>query len=253
MAVDPLQALSIVFLPLFPFSALFVMLVNRLSYVWLRSILFLAWPLAGVFLLGNANVELPQWVMAWALFTAFLYAFRALVIRELTLWLSYIAVSAWAILWVVYDVTDKADWPLFALGFTLPMALMALLAGELKQRFGGAYAGLYGGIAESHPRLSAMLVFTLMAVTATPLFPGFFTMLSSIMAEMHTAPMLSAGLLVVWLLWSWSGVILLQGLVMGERDESMAQQPDLAKSRVGVYGVSLFAMLLFGTTLVAVF
>ncbi len=244
---------SVVFLPLFPFSAVFVLLIKMLPNAWLRGIAFLLWPLAGVWLLEATQVNLPDWVLYWALGTSLLYAFRALVIRELNLWLSYIAVSAWSILWVVLSGSDLTNLMLFALGFTLPMALMALLGGELKQRFTAAYGGLYGGIAQSHPRLSAMLVFTLLAVIATPLFPGFFTMMSSIMAQMLNSPVIAIGLLLIWLLWSWSGILLLQGLVMGPEDALSGLTDDLAVWRVGTYALLLIGMGIFGLSFAVVF
>lgn len=251
--MDQLWWLSVVFLPLFPFSALFVVLVKVLPNAWLKSLAFLLWPLAGVWLLGVSGSNLPEWILFWALGTALLYAFRALVLRELYLWLSYIAVSAWSVLWVVLYGTDLTDLMFFALGFSLPMALMAVLGGELTQRFSAAYGGLYGGIAQSHPRLSAMLVFTLLAVIATPLFPGFFTMMSSIMTQILTTPTIAVGLLVVWLLWSWSGILLLQGLVMGEEDELSRFSNDLAVWRVAVYGAVLIGMGIFGLSFAVVF
>ncbi|MDJ0832478.1 MAG: hypothetical protein QNJ69_03080 [Gammaproteobacteria bacterium] len=244
---------ALLFLPLFPFSIVFVLLIKKLPQSWLRSLAFLLWAQPGVWLLGSTAAPIPDWILYWALATAFLYAYRALVIRELNLWLSYIAVSAWSILWIVLSVSDVTKLMLFALGFSLPMSLMALLGGELERRFQAAYGGLYGGIARSHPRLSAMLVFTLLAVIATPLFPGFFTMMSSIMAEMLTAPPIALGLLLVWLLWSWSGILLLQGLVMGPAHAESAMSADLDGLKAAIYTALLIAMVLFGLQLTEVF
>ncbi len=245
--------LALLFLPLFPFSSVFVLLIRKLPQSWLRSLAFLLWPQPGVWLLGSSAPAIPEWILYWALATALLYSYRALVIRELNLWLSYIAVSAWSILWIVLSVSDITRLMLFALGFSLPMSLMALLGGELERRFQAAYAGLYGGIAQSHPRLSAMLVFTLLAVIATPLFPGFFTMMSSIMAEMLTAPPIALGLLLVWLLWSWSGILLLQGLVMGPVNAEAALTADLDRINAAVYSALLIAMVVFGLQLTELF
>ena len=247
--MDKLWWLAVLFLPLFPFSALWVMLVNRLPHACMRSLAFLLWPQAGIVLLDRIGPGLPAWIVYWALATALLYAFRALVIRELGLWLSYLAVSAWSLLWVTLFSTDTTDPTLFGLGFSLPLAMMALLGGELEKRFNASYAGLYGGIGRSHPRLSAMLVFTLLAVIATPLFPGFFTMVSSIMAQMLSAPAIALGLLLVWLLWSWSGMLLLQGLVMGPQQAETRLLADLNGLMAVVYSGLLFGMLLFGLRL----
>ena len=251
--MDQYWWLAVLFLPLFPFSMFFVVLVNRLSHPWLRSLTFLLWPLLGVALLIAVDADTPRWLSYWALATSFLYAFRALVIRELNRWLSYIAVSSWAILWIVLTDNSLPDVMMFALGFALPMALMALLGGELKRRFSSSYAGLYGGIASSHPRLSAMLVFTLLAVIATPMFPGFFTMMSSIMAKMLMLPSVAIGLLLIWLLWSWSGILLLQGLVMGPKDENSALTADLALPQVSIYGMLLVLIGIYGLSFAVVF
>lgn len=251
--MDSAWWLALVFLPLFPFSALFVLLIKKLPNAGSRSLAFLLWPQVGVLLLGTSGYIIPDWILSWALGTALLYSFRALVLQELSLWLSYVAVSAWAILWVVLSVSESIDLMLFALGFSLPMSLLALLGGELETRFTAAYAGLYGGIAQSHPRLSAMLVFTLLAVIATPLFPGFFTMLSSIMAQMLMAPTIAIGLLLVWLLWSWSGILLLQGLVMGPANPANRLIADLNVMKSSIYGSLLVGMVLFGLQFSVVF
>ncbi len=245
--------IAALFLPLFPFSAVFVVLVRKMSNTWLKGLVFLLWPQPGVWLVINNAGIIPQWLLYWAIGTAILYAFRALVLRELFQWLSFIAASAWSILWIVYSGNNAPDLMLFALGFSLPMALMVLIGGDLEKRFSTVYAGLYGGISESHPRLSAMFVFTLLAVIATPLFPGFFTMMSSIMAQMLVTPVIALGLLLVWLFWSWSGILMLQGLVMGPFDEATSRKPDLGALRTAWYSLSLVAVGVFGLSFAVVF
>jgi NADH:ubiquinone oxidoreductase subunit 4 (subunit M) len=238
--------LAALFLPLFPFSALFVVVHRKIKNPWARTALFLLWPQPGVILLTLAKPEVPDWVLAWATATALLYAIRALVVRELGLWLSYIGVSCWAIIWLVAAGDGLHDLALVALGMSLPLSLMTLLARELEKRFTAAYAGLYGGIVQTQPRLAALLVVGMLAVTATPLFPGFFTMLTSVIVQMSVSPLFALGLLLVWLLWTWSGMRLLQGLVMGPVNPMAREFADLETLSGGIYSALLVAMVWFG-------
>ena len=52
-----------VFLPLFPQSVIFNALFEKLSQPLLRVVMLLAWPLIGVFLLGEDIRALPDWVL----------------------------------------------------------------------------------------------------------------------------------------------------------------------------------------------
>lgn len=251
--MELLVLFAAVFLPLFPFSAVVVSVAERVPNVWLRALLYMIWPQVGLVLLSLVDAPLPDWLLWWALVTSVLYAFRVLVIRQLSLWLSFMGVSSWSLLWIV--ILSDFNLPLFwfALGFSLPLVLMALLGGEIERRFQAAYAGLYGGISLTQPRLSAMLVFALLAVIATPLFPGFFTMVAAIMVQMNTSPLIAVGLLLVWFLWSWSGILLLQGLVMGPVQQASHQIADLDHKSTALYSLFLFAMLVFGLQFMMVF
>ena len=93
--------LALLFLPLFPFSAAFVFVIKNIRHPWLRSALFLLWPQVGVWLLVSSGVVISEGLLYWAMSTALLYALRALVLRDVSLWLSYIGISCWSILWIV--------------------------------------------------------------------------------------------------------------------------------------------------------
>ena len=109
---------------------------------------------------------------------------------------------------------------------------MTLLAGVLERRFGAAYTGLYGGLAQSTPRFAGVLVVSVLAATATPLFPAFFTMLGSLIVSQPVPAVTLAG---VWLIWSWAAARLLQGLIVGAAEPS----PQLDLSRATTWGYSL--------------
>lgn len=234
------------FLPLFPLSAVFVLVHRKLPSPWVRGLLFIVWPQVGVLLLTLGNPKVPGWLMWWAAATALLYALRALVIREVGLWLGYIGVSSWSLLWIII-ATDKQLVPgLVALGLSLPLVLMTLLARELQRRFATCYSGLTGGFVPTQPRLATLLVIGTLAATATPLFPGFFTLVSAVIAQVSAAPAFAPALLLVWLLWTWSGIRLLQGLVMGPIKPATREIPDLGAVSTGLYAAVLLAMLWFG-------
>ena len=95
---------------------------------------------------------------------------------------------------------------------TVPLVLLVLVTVLLNRRLGGAYTSIRDGIASSLPRMSVTLIICLLAAVATPPFPGFFSLLSLLMLA---SPVNIAGLLIVWLLWSWAAARLIQGFVVG--------------------------------------
>jgi len=235
-----------VFLPLFPLSMVFNAGFNRIRNAYLRAILLLIWPQIGLSLLYATDLSAPRWFLSLALFTSVLYAFRAVSLREVGQWLGYLATSAWALLWVValFTHTDAQLVRLYALGFSLPLMLLALLGGRLEQGFGAAYTGLYGGLALSVPRMSGVLVCVVLAIVATPLFPGFFAMLATVIATTPTAPLAALSIAGIWLLWSWAGVRLLQGLIVGPA--SAGEAPDLSLASTLGYATVLAALIIGG-------
>jgi NADH:ubiquinone oxidoreductase subunit 4 (subunit M) len=237
--------LAAVFLPVFPLSMGFNMLYARMRGVFLRILLLVAWPQAGVALLSVYVGDMPWWVPALAVVTSLFYGVRALALREVGLWTSFLATSAWAVLWIpAYEGVETMQLHLYALGFSAPLVLLALLARELERRYGAAYTGLYGGLAHALPRLSGVLVFVVLASIATPLFPGFFTMFSTMVTAMPAMPAAALGLAAIWLVWSWAGARLLQGLIVGSAGESRAH--DLSPVATWTYGLALVALVAAG-------
>lgn len=201
-----------IFLPLFPLSIIFNLVFERVSHPVLRSMILLAWPLTGIYLLQHGKEALPDWIIVWALSTAILYAFRLLAVRQMGLWIGFLATSAWSLQWIALNGAVN-DLPyLLALGFSIPLALLALLIRHIELRFGAAYTDLYGGLALTTPRLAGVLVFGVLAATATPVFPAFFLLLATIV---NATPGVVVSLLLTWLLWTWASARLLQGLVVG--------------------------------------
>ena len=208
--------LAAFFLPLFPFSMAFNRLFDRVHNAELRALLLLAWPQFGLVLLNLTGDPIPTWIVPWALATAALYAFRALALREVGLWIGFLATSDWAMLWLAAApsvASDSAE--LYALAFSIPFVLLALLAAWLERRMGAAYTDLFGGLAQNLPRFSGVLVVVVLAAVATPVFPSFFSLLFMVMKAIPTMPGAAAAIVGVWLLWSWAGARLVQGLVVG--------------------------------------
>ena len=235
------------FLPLFPLSMVFNAVFSRVRNATARAALLLIWPQVGLSLAAaGAPPSASQWVLALALFTSALYAFRAVSLREVGQWVGYLATSAWALLWVVllFNRTEPELIRAYAFGFSVPLMLLALLAGRLEQDFGAAYTGLHGGLAQRVPRMSGVLVFVVLAVIAVPLFPGFIAMLATVIAATPTAPLAALVVAVVWLLWSWAGVRLLQGLIVGSAQGSEAR--DLSLFATWAYTAALVALLIGG-------
>lgn len=231
------------FLPLFPFSAVFVLAYKKLPGIWLKSSMLLAWPQVGLLIIGT-DTSFPEWLTLWALLTSLLYAFRSLVLRDVELWVAFIAVSCLALTWLILSLQPLQHLQLTILGFSLPLALMVLLGGELQQRFGAAYCGLHGGIVKMLPRLSTLFVFGVLAVIATPVFPGFFSMLVAIFAQVEVSPVNALLLVIIWFFWTWSGMRLIQQLVAGEPVEG--NYHDVSSVRSMGYGVLLLLLALLG-------
>lgn len=232
------------FLPLFPLSMAFNLLYARIRNPLIRGALFLLWPQLGVVILSFTGLVLPGWIVLWALLTALLYALRALTLRDLGLWTSFVGTSAWALLWILLSSgVGILQLRLYALGISVPLVLMALLSAGLERRFGAAYLGLYGGLAHSIPRYTGVLVVVVLAIIATPLFPTFFTMITILFKTIATAPFVAIAVAAIWLLWSWAGARLLQGLITGPEDISVT---DLSRSSTWLYILVLVGLAVTG-------
>ena len=220
--------IAALFLPLFPLSIALNGLLVRMGNPAARFLLLLSWPQIGVFILHAARQPVPEGFVAWSLLSSAFYALRLLTVRDLGLWAGFLGCSSLSLIWIA----NPPDIPIVAFWFSLPSALLFLLAGALARRFGAAYSGLYGGLARSAPRLSGLLAFTLLAAIATPPSPGFFAMLELLRRE-DTAP----ALLFIWLLWGWAAIWLMQGFLSGRNDSDPAKD-------IGRGGTLLFACIL---------
>ncbi|MGB0713404.1 MAG: hypothetical protein ACPGUC_07570 [Gammaproteobacteria bacterium] len=237
------------FLPLFPLSMVYGALFGRIRNRWLRSVLLLLWPQAGVLILMQADGGVPYEILIWALLTALFYAFRALALREAGLWTGFIAISSWALLWLSARSGTGGDaLHLQALGFSVPLALLTLLTGDVERRFGAAYAGLKTGLASNTPRLAALWVVAVTAAMATPVFPGFFTLVTAVGQGISTSLPAALVVLLTWLLWTWSGARLIQGLVVGP--PAPKATVDLGAFATWAYALTLGALALAGVATV---
>ena len=233
------------FLPLFPFSMAFNAVLERTGHPLLRSALLLAWPQIGLWALSAHTATIPSWLVVWALATAVLYAFRLLAMREMGRWSGFLATSAWAVLWLpAYAGMQTSELWAFAAAFSVPLVFLTLLASILEHQFGAAYTGLYGGLARRTPRFSGVLVISVLAATATPLFPTFFAMLHSLIASQPMPAVVLSG---IWLIWSWAAARLLQGLIVGPAEPS--PEHDLSIVTTWGYAVGFAGLIVVGLIL----
>jgi len=233
------------FLPLFPLGMVFNALFQRVRIAWVRVIILLVWPLPGIWILQNASLVIPDWIVYWALFSAVLYGFRAVVVKEIGVWIGFLATSTWALNWIALAsgvVLDELV--LHVLAFSLPLSLLTILVADLERRYGSAYTGVVSGLAQAQPRLSGMFVVAMLAVIGSPLFPAFFSMLDIITHTIMALPVIAFGLVMVWLLWSWSGIRLLQELLVGPAPQ--VQHDDISRSIAITYGMSLVMLIIGG-------
>ena len=239
-----------IFLPLFPFSMAFNAVLERVTQPLLRSALLLAWPQVGLWALSMQTAEVPSWLLVWALATSLLYAFRLLAMREIGRWTGFLATSAWALLWLpTYAGIPPSQLWTFAAGFSLPLVFLTLLAQVLEHHFGAAYTGLYGGLARRMPRFSGVLVISVLAATATPIFPTFFAMLHALIVSQPVPAIVLTG---IWLIWSWAAARLLQGLIVGPAEPSPELDLPIAATwgyAAGLAGLVVAGLILTGSRL----
>ena len=234
-----------IFLPLFPMSMVFNAVVDNIKQPWLKVFLFVAWPLCGLFIVFYSGVVIPSWILTLALVTSTLYAFRMLSLREVNQWNGFLATSLWSLLWLaVIHKTPEVLLYGYALGMTVPLVLLVILSAGLEKRFGAAYTGLYGGLARTIPRFSGVLVMVIVAAVATPLFPTFFIMLDMVVETIVVMPLAAMALLLIWLLWSWAGARLIQGLIVGRA--SNTKVADIGISTISSFSIVLLALATAG-------
>jgi NADH:ubiquinone oxidoreductase subunit 4 (subunit M) len=244
---SPAYLVAAVFLPLFPASMLFNRVFAVIGNTWLRMGLLVVWPQLGLLALAASGETPPVWLVNWAVLTACLYAFRALALRDLGLWTAHMATSAWALIWAVAmfggDTTARV---LQAVAFSVPFVLLTWLASRIKAACGAAYAGTCGGLAQTLPRLSTMLVLTLLAAIGTPLFPAFFSLLATVTRALTVAPGIALLILLAWLLWAWAGARMTHGMVVGPG--SAEAGPDLGIAAALAPGILLVGLAVAGVT-----
>jgi hypothetical protein len=231
-----------IFLPLFPLSMVFNAILDKITHSGLRLLLFLAWPLIGLFIVLDRNLALPDWLLPLALSTSALYALRLLTLREVNQWSGFLATSIWSLLWLpMMQETPSELLYGYAISMSVPLVLLVLLSAGLERRFGAAYIGLYGGLARTTPRFAGVLVTVVAAAIATPLFPTFFIMLDMIVKTISATPLAATVLLLIWLFWSWAGARLIQGLIVGRT--STIKIADMEITSVGLYSIVLLALV----------
>jgi hypothetical protein len=234
-----------IFLPLFPLSMVFNAILDNIKHSWLRALLFIAWPLCGLFIVLNSELIMPDWLLPLALFTSTLYALRMLTLREVNQWNGFLATSLWSLLWLAVIQDNPAGLMYgYAIGMSVPLVLLVLLSAGLEQRYGAAYTGLYGGLARTIPRFAGVLVTVVVAAIATPVFPSFFIMLDMVVETISTTPLAAMVLLLIWLLWSWAGARLIQGLIVGRA--SNVKIADMDITSIGLYSMVLLALAVGG-------
>ncbi len=224
------------FLPLFPMSLLFSRVWQGLGSTRMRVLLILLWPLPGVFVLDAMDPLIPSWLAIWALATSMLYGLRAVAIKEASVWVGYMAISAWSLGWLIFAVSDNPVSPIaYVLSFSASFALLTMIIGEIEHGYGAAYAGIVTGLAQDQKALSALFVIFILSAIATPFFPTFFVLLGNI-AQVSGVRLFAAVIAaLVWLVWSWSAMRLIQGLLVGTSGKRVP--PLLTKRKIAVYGV----------------
>lgn len=225
---------------MFPLSMVSGALLAMPRAAGLRMLALGLLPAAGVLLLARSlppQAGLAE-LRALALASAGLYAWRLLGVRDLFVWARLQAASAGALVWLgwLHGLAAPALYGLAA-ALLAPALLLTLLAGAMQDRVGAAHAGLRGSIGAAYPRLGAAIAVCLPAMLALPPFPGFLALLA-LLRQLGAGA--AAGVLLVWLLWSWAGAMLWQATGFGPAWPA-ARAPDIGRAQG--FGLALTACL----------
>jgi hypothetical protein len=243
--MDPKLAAAALFLPLFPLTILFNILFEGVRHFAARIIVLLAWPQIGVWLIQQAEGPVPGWMAGLALATSLLYGFRAVVLRELIHWISFLAVSSWTLFWVAAGAFEGENTlALLAFGSSIPLVILVILGRHLEKQFGASYAGLYNGLGNTMPRFSGLLVFAILAVVATPVFPGFVTMTAAFLVTSSIGFWGTLNLCLICLTWAWAAARLIQGFVVGTSEHEETE--DLSLATTWIHAAVLTGLAVFG-------
>lgn len=234
--------ISALFLPLYPFSAIFNALLCRLHSPLASFAFILIWPQIGVAAMQLSSTPIHDAFLPWALGSAGLYALRLLSVRELSRYAGFLASSSLALAWpLALGEMDVTMLSLFAFCFSLPAAILALLSAPLTQRFGTAYSGICTGLGNAMPRLSTVLVIALLAGIVTAPFPTFFALWVLLM-KLHWSAALVV--LAMWFVWGWSATMLMRGFIFGSSDKTTVT--DISRSAVWSFTLVLLVFTSLG-------
>ena len=264
MLASLLFLLAGLFLPLYPLSIGINLLLQRastangggrLAQPAARTALILLTPLIGVGLIqlglslgGDQGRSLITVFAVWGGLTSLLYAFRLLSVRDGQIWIAQLYSSALALIWI--GAAHQAPLLLPALGLALSLLPLLWLLSELSRRFGIARVGLYPGLGIRMPVFASLFVAAVLVAIGVPFSPAFFAVANIAFGGVGANELLTlvpVGL--AWLLWTWAGVNLLTGLVVGVPREDLAYR-DFDRAAALRYGGAMLALSLFGIYLV---
>lgn len=242
--------IAAIFLPLFPLSALFNFLSSKVDDFRFRIVLIILWPLCGVAILASSTTEIPDWVFSWSIASALLYAFRSLVLKDLKRWNIYMSISAFSLIWIGFSADNSFNVWLTAFAFIVPFLFSCWVIHQVFIRFGGTYAGPIHSLATDMPHLSSLLIFSVLAIIATPIFPGFFSMIGLTQLTLQLPLFTTIGILCTWLIWTWSGIRLIQGFIVGHGSKpSLNERIDVAESTTIATLIPMILFILAGLVL----
>lgn len=257
------------FLPLYPFSILPNLLlqgqVNGTGApgpAWRRgpgfkAAVLLGFPILGVGLVGLATAASapPEPLMlnlfgVWGGLTSVIYAFRLLSAKDGEIWISHLYSSTLALIWIGIAIGLNPLLP--AIGLSVSLLPLVVLLDQLTRRFGIARCGLYPGLGLSMPLFAYLFIAAVLAAIAVPFSPSFF----AITALAFGGVAANAALYLVpiglsWVLWTWAGVNLLQGIIWGVPRDDLTYR-DLERDRALGVGAGLVTLGFFGILLVEV-
>jgi hypothetical protein len=254
-------------LPLYPLSALPSLLLQRrlrsgkdVPDQWdqgpvSKALLILVLPLAGALLVslgltGETAVDrrIGAVFAVWGAATSVLYALRLLTARDGEIWISHLFCSALALTWIGAAYGNSPLLPAF--GLAVSLIPLVFLLNELTHRFGIARGGLYPGLVLRMPRFSYLFVAAVLAAVAVPFSPGFFAVAAlAFGGAASDAALFLLPIGLSWVLWSWAGVNLLDGIVWGAAREDLIYR-DLDRRTAVLLGGGLMGLGVFGIGLV---
>jgi hypothetical protein len=217
MNTNLLLTLAALFLlPIFPFSIATNFFLAKLKGKTLLVTLLVMF-FIGTFLLSMSDNQIVvKYISIFALLGSILYAFRMLSVSTAYSYLIfyYTVLSGFVWFWKFIE----GDMLHFTIVMTLPLCVFGLLIAFLDSQYGCVHYKMFRGLGKHLPRFSILLILTIPFLIMTPYISGFDVFIVNI-SKFNIYYL--CGILLIWILMTWSGVRLIEKFIYGKATRNL--------------------------------